>query len=66
MKAFFRNPRRVLIVIHDLAVTALALVATLYIRFENGISGGLEARYHWLAVILPCYVAYAGGATSHT
>ncbi len=36
------------------------MLATLYIRFENGVSGGLEARYHWLVVILPCYVVYAG------
>jgi O-antigen biosynthesis protein WbqV len=55
-----RNPRRVLIVVHDLVVTALALLATLYLRFENGENGGLEIRYPWLVVILPCYVAYAG------
>src|ERR1700692_183525 len=60
MRAFFRNPRRVLIVVHDLAVTALPVLATLYIRFDNGTNGGLEARYPWLAVILPCYVVYAG------
>jgi len=60
MRAFFRNPRRVLIVVHDLVMTALAIIATLYIRFDNGASGGLEARYHWLVVILPCYVVYAG------
>jgi O-antigen biosynthesis protein WbqV len=60
MMSFFRNPRRVLIVVHDLVVTALAILATLYIRFENGESGGLEIRYHWLLIILPCYVAYAG------
>jgi O-antigen biosynthesis protein WbqV len=60
MRAFFRNPRRVLIVVHDLVMTALAILATLYIRFENGVSGGLEIRYPWLVVILPCYVVYAG------
>ena len=43
MRAFFRNPRRVLIVVHDLVMTALAIIATLYIRFDNGASGGLEA-----------------------
>ncbi|HEX4411530.1 MAG TPA: nucleoside-diphosphate sugar epimerase/dehydratase [Xanthobacteraceae bacterium] len=59
MKAFFRNPRRVLIVVHDLTVTALAIVATLYIRFEN-FSDALNIRFHWLAVFLPCYVVYAG------
>ncbi|MGC2079322.1 MAG: nucleoside-diphosphate sugar epimerase/dehydratase [Xanthobacteraceae bacterium] len=60
MRGFLRNPRRVLIVAHDLVVTALALLATLYLRFENGENGGLEIRYPWLVVILPCYVAYAG------
>src|SRR5580704_8336360 len=60
MMSFFRNPRRVLIVVHDLVMTALAILATLYIRFENGANGGLEARYPWLVVVLPCYVVYAG------
>jgi len=60
MRGFLRNPRRVLIVVHDLVVTALALLATLYVRFEYGEDGGLEIRYHWLLAILPCYVAYAG------
>src|ERR1700675_742096 len=60
MMGFLRNPRRVLIVVHDLVVTALAMLATLYIRFENGENGGLEGRYHWLLIILPCYIVYAG------
>jgi O-antigen biosynthesis protein WbqV len=60
MMGFFRNPRRVLIVVHDLVVTALAMLATLYIRFADGNNGGLDGRYHWLAVILPCYIVYAG------
>ena len=60
MMDFLRNPRRVLIVVHDLVVTALAMLATLYIRFADGDNGGLEKRYQWLIVILPCYVAYAG------
>jgi FlaA1/EpsC-like NDP-sugar epimerase len=60
MRGFLRNPRRVLIVVHDLVVTALALLATLYLRFENGENGGLGIRYPWLVIILPCYVAYAG------
>ena len=55
-----RSPRRVLIVVHDLVVTALAMLATLYVRFADGQNGGLEERYAWLVVILPCYVAYAG------
>ncbi len=57
MTVFLRNPRRLLIVLHDLAVTALAMLATFYVRFENG---GLEEREHWLFLILPFYVVYAG------
>ena len=41
MRGFLHNPRRVLIVAHDLVVTALALLETLYLRFENGENGGL-------------------------
>jgi FlaA1/EpsC-like NDP-sugar epimerase len=57
MMGFLHNPRRVLIVLHDLAVTALAMLATFYVRFENG---GLPEREHWLFLILPFYVVYAG------
>ncbi len=60
MMGFLRNPRRVLIVVHDLVVTALAMLATLYIRFADGENGGLGERYRWLVVILPCYLVYAG------
>jgi FlaA1/EpsC-like NDP-sugar epimerase len=60
MMGILRNPRRLLIVAHDLAMTVLAMLATIYIRFENGGNGGLTERMHWLVVILPCYVAYAG------
>jgi len=60
MRGFLHSPRRILIVAHDLMVTALAMLATLYLRFADGQNGGLEERYAWLVVILPCYVAYAG------
>jgi len=60
MRGFLGNPRRVLIVVHDLVATALAIMATLYVRFGDGQNGGLDDRYPWLAIILPCYVAYAG------
>ena len=60
MRGFLGNPRRVLIVGHDLAMTVLAMFVALYIRFEDGQNGGLEIRYPWLVAILPCYVAYAG------
>ena len=57
MTDFLRNPRRVLIVLHDLVFTAFALLATFYVRFENG---GLPDRLNWLLLILPFYVVYAG------
>src|SRR5690348_316889 len=60
MRGFLGNPRRVMIVVHDLVVTALAILATVYVRFGDGQNGGLEERYPWLVIILPCYVAYAG------
>jgi FlaA1/EpsC-like NDP-sugar epimerase len=57
MMDFLRNPRRVGIVLFDLGVTALALVATFYVRFENA---GFDERLHWLLVYLPAYLVYAG------
>jgi FlaA1/EpsC-like NDP-sugar epimerase len=60
MRGFLRSPRRVLIVVHDLVMTALAMLATLYVRFADGQNGGLEERYPWLLIILPCYIVYAG------
>jgi FlaA1/EpsC-like NDP-sugar epimerase len=60
MRGFVRSPRRVLIVVHDLVMTALAMLATLYLRFADGQNGGLEERYPWLLIILPCYLVYAG------
>jgi FlaA1/EpsC-like NDP-sugar epimerase len=60
MMGFLSSPRRVLIVVHDLVVTALAMLATFSIRFADGANGGLQTRSHWLVVFLPCYVVYAG------
>jgi FlaA1/EpsC-like NDP-sugar epimerase len=57
MMDFLRNPRRVGIVLIDLFFTASALVATFYVRFENG---GFEERLHWLLAYLPVYLVYAG------
>ena len=57
MMDFLRNPRRVLIVVNDLFFTALALLATFYVRFENG---GFQERLHGLLIILPFYLVYAG------
>jgi FlaA1/EpsC-like NDP-sugar epimerase len=57
MRAFFGNPRRLLIIVHDLVVTAAAILAAFYFRFEDI---GLAARFHWLLIILPGYLVYAG------
>ena len=57
MRVFFVNPRRLLIVIHDLFATAAAILAAFYFRFE---AAGLGERLDWLMVILPGYLAYAG------
>jgi O-antigen biosynthesis protein WbqV len=48
--------RQWLIVIHDLLVTAAALVATLYIRFEDQ---QLAARLEWLPTLLAGFVVFA-------
>ena len=57
MTGFFSNPRRALIVIHDLVMTAVAMLAAFYFRFEDI---GLAQRFHWLLVVLPAYLVYAG------
>jgi FlaA1/EpsC-like NDP-sugar epimerase len=57
MRGFFSNPRRALIVIHDLVMTAAAMLAAFYFRFEDI---GLAQRFHWLLVVLPGYLVYAG------
>ena len=49
--------RMALILAHDLAVTALAVVAAFYIRFEEA---GLALRWPLLVFILPAFVLYAG------
>jgi FlaA1/EpsC-like NDP-sugar epimerase len=57
MRGIFGNPRRLLIIIHDLVMTAAAIVAAFYFRLEVI---GLTQRFHWLLVILPAYLVYAG------
>jgi O-antigen biosynthesis protein WbqV len=52
------TPRMGLILAHDLIVTAVAVVASFYIRFEGA---GLAVRWPVLAVMLPVFVLYAGG-----
>ena len=51
------NTRQVLIVVHDLVVTAAAVIASFYVRFETP---GLLERLHPLLAVLPGFVVYAG------
>jgi len=51
------NPRKTLVIVHDLVVTAAAVVATFYIRFETT---GLAERAKTLLLFLPAFVVYAG------
>ena len=51
--------RRTLIVLHDLIVTALAILAALYIRFED--AAFLANRLHWLSFGLPVFLVLASG-----
>src|ERR1700734_2422446 len=51
------SPRRTLIIAHDLIMTAAAIVASFYIRFE---AVGLAERRVPLLFFLPGFVVYAG------
>jgi FlaA1/EpsC-like NDP-sugar epimerase len=51
------SPRRTLVIAHDLIMTAAAIVASFYIRFE---AVGLADRREPLMYFLPGFVAYAG------
>ncbi len=51
------NVRRLLIIAHDLIVTAAAVLASFYLRFE---AAGLAEREHTLLTFLPAFVVYAG------
>jgi O-antigen biosynthesis protein WbqV len=57
MLSLFSSPRRALIVAHDLLMTAVAVVASCYIRFE---AIGIEERLDTLFAFLPAFVVYAG------
>ncbi|HWP26651.1 MAG TPA: nucleoside-diphosphate sugar epimerase/dehydratase [Xanthobacteraceae bacterium] len=52
------TPRQWLIVLHDLAVTAAAILTTFLIRFEGAL---LEERLPGLFYLLPPFVVFAGG-----
>jgi FlaA1/EpsC-like NDP-sugar epimerase len=51
------TPRMWLILAHDLLVTATAVVASFFIRFEEA---GLIERWRFLAIVLPAFVVYSG------
>ena len=51
------TPRQWLIVLHDLTVTAAAIVATFFIRFEDE---QLRVHLEGLGNLLPAFVVYAG------
>src|SRR5687768_7455233 len=54
---FRQNLRKILIIVHDLVMTVLAVVATFAIRFEGA---PFDERAAHLPVFLPPFVAYAG------
>ncbi|HEY7246995.1 MAG TPA: nucleoside-diphosphate sugar epimerase/dehydratase [Xanthobacteraceae bacterium] len=51
------TPRLWLILAHDLLVTAAAVLASFFIRFEEH---GLVERWHLLLLVLPLFVLFAG------
>lgn len=51
------TPRTSLVLLHDLAMTAAAILAAIYIRFEQA---GVVERGNYLAIIVPLFVLYAG------
>ena len=51
------TPRMWLILAHDLLATAVAVVASFFIRFEEA---GLAERWRLLVLLLPPFVLYAG------
>ncbi len=51
------TPRVWLILAHDLLVTAAAVVASFFIRFEGA---GLAERWRLLVVLLPAFLLYSG------
>jgi len=57
MLSIFTSPRKALIVAHDLLMTAVAVVASFYVRFE---AVGLLERRETLFSFLPAFVVYAG------
>ena len=50
------TPRMGLILAHDLIATAVAIVASFYIRFEGQ---GISDRWPLLIIVVPAFVAYS-------
>lgn len=50
------NVRQLLIITHDLLTTAVAIVASFYVRFDTS---GLIERKDGLLILLPCFLVYA-------
>src|SRR5271169_6480101 len=57
MLALNLSSRRALIILHDLLMTAAAVVASFYIRFETD---GLMERERMIVTFLPGFLVYAG------
>src|SRR6266516_1765898 len=51
------TPRMWLILAHDLLATAAAVIASFFIRFEEG---GLAERWQLLVILLPPFIVYSG------
>src|SRR5512143_1120744 len=56
MKMTRLTPRQILIVLHDLLATAVAIVATFFMRFEGA---ALDERLRVLKLFLPFFLVYA-------
>ena len=52
------NPRQILVILHDLVVTAAAVVVSFYLRFD---ADGLVERLPILYPLLPGFLVYAAG-----
>src|SRR6478609_7744619 len=52
-----QNTKKLAVIVHDLVVTALAIVSVFVVRFEGG---QLDEHLRYLPSFLPFFVAYAG------
>ncbi|MES2906783.1 MAG: SDR family NAD(P)-dependent oxidoreductase [Pseudomonadota bacterium] len=61
MKRLMPNWRILLVMLHDAAATAVALLLSLFLRFDFN---GLEAREDVLRTVVPLFIIYAAGVYS--